>query len=164
MDSQHLVPSTLLAPSHLGLNRLIMQTILLTIRDRYKVAFDLPNLYLQKLFMSGQRCVGYICTQNVFHYRFELKTSVELQTTCSATWQSYYIKVLCTKCHTVIRYTHESNFVDAHQQSTAFPQPLSATLTNSPRHYAQNPDTKFHPNRTINVEITGINSFTPVSE
>jgi hypothetical protein len=144
MDSEHLAPSTLLAPSHLGLNRRIMQTALPTVRERHKVAFDLPEFYLKKLFTPGQRCIGYICTQNVFNYRFELKTSVELQTACSATLHTGDINVFCTDSHTVVRYTHESNFVDAHQQSTALPQPFSATLTNSPRHYVQNPDTKFH--------------------
>ena len=103
---------------------------------------------------------GYTCTQNVVHDRFGLQTSVELQTACSATWHGGDIKVCCTVTQPYGRRMK----VDAQQQSTAFPQPLSATLTQSPRHYVHNPVTKFHSNRTINVESTATNSFTPVSK
>jgi hypothetical protein len=61
-------------------------------------------------------------------------------------------------------YTYKCNFIHTHKKSSAFTTPDVGELASAYQKNVQISYTEFHPNRKINVEIAGGNSYIPLSK
>jgi hypothetical protein len=59
---------------------------------------------------------------------------------------------------------HKYNSIDIHKQSIAFPVPVSTNLTLAEWHYMEILCTKFQPNHSLNMGVTGRNLFIPINK
>lgn len=79
--------------------------------------------------------------------------------------QCMYEFQIATVPSTIRRCTHRCNLTHAHKNSTDLPAPIFFTkLAGAQEHYGQISCTEFHPDRTINVEITERNACTLLSK
>jgi hypothetical protein len=67
-----------------------------------------------------------------------------------------------SECHIVRWHMHKYNSIDIHKQSIVFPVPASTNLTLAEWHYMEIFCTKFQPNQSLNVDVTGRNLFIPI--
>jgi hypothetical protein len=59
---------------------------------------------------------------------------------------------------------HKYNSIDIHKHSIAFPVPVSTNLTLAEWHYMEVFCTKFPPNQSLNMDVTGRNLFIPINK
>jgi len=64
----------------------------------------------------------------------------------------------------ILWQTGKCNVIHMQKKCRIFPAPIFVKLKNVHQHYVHTPNTKFHPNQTINVEWTNKNSPTSWSK
>ena len=74
------------------------------------------------------------------------------------------MRSLLSECQTLLWIRRKSNFIYAHNKSTALPQSILLKLARAQQHYAHLSNPQSDPNRTINVECKIINQLTRLSE